>query len=82
MESPPRSPKANIFNSSCRSPSRKADAKDTGYASITLQEWQGWGTTSPVPAKVLEVVEDFKLLEKANDAQMTFGGSGGKLQVI
>ncbi|KAG8642485.1 uncharacterized protein LOC110627360 [Manihot esculenta] len=80
MESPPRSPKANIFNSSCRSPSRKADAKDTGYASITLQEWQGWGTTSPVPAKVLEVVEDFKLLEKANDAQMTFGGSGGKLQ--
>ncbi|KAI4333970.1 hypothetical protein L6164_018715 [Bauhinia variegata] len=47
---------------------------------IALQEWQGWGTTSPVPTVVAEIVEDLKLLERDVDEQMTFGGKGGKLQ--
>lgn len=49
---------------------------------ISPQEWQGWGTVSPVPAMVTEVIQDLKLLEKDIDTQMSFGGNGGKLQVI
>lgn len=30
---------------------------------------------------VTEVIEDLKLLEQNTDAQMLFGGKGGKLQV-
>ncbi|CAA2976000.1 Hypothetical predicted protein [Olea europaea subsp. europaea] len=48
-------------------------------ASISLQEWQGWGSTSPVPAMVNGVIEDLKLLEKDIDAHMTFDGNHGKL---
>nr|GMC72808.1 uncharacterized protein LOC109188350 isoform X1 [Ipomoea batatas] len=48
-------------------------------ASVSLEEWQGWGSTSPVPAMVLEVIEDLKLLEKNIDAHMDFGGNHGKL---
>lgn len=54
---------------------------DTAQGSITLQEWQGWGTRSPVPSLVTKIVDDLKVLEKDIDAQMSFGGSGGKLQV-
>lgn len=50
-------------------------------ASVSLEEWQGWGSTSPVPAMVLEVIEDLKLLEKNIDAHMDFGGNHGKLVV-
>lgn len=50
-------------------------------ASISLQEWQGWGSTSPVPAMVNGVIEDLKLLEKDIDAHMTFDGNHGKLTV-
>lgn len=49
---------------------------------VSLQEWQGWGTTSPLPTMVSQIVEDMKVLEKDFDAQMKFGGTGGKLQVI
>jgi len=50
-------------------------------AVVSLQEWQGWGTTSPVPAMVTQIAEDLKLLEKDFDSQMKFGRAGGKLQV-
>lgn len=50
-------------------------------ASISLEEWQGWGSTSPVPAMVVDVIEDLKLLEKNIDAHMDFGGNHGKLVV-
>ncbi|VFQ83236.1 unnamed protein product [Cuscuta campestris] len=49
-------------------------------ASISPEEWQGWGSTSPVPAMVVEVIEDLKLLERHVDARMDFGGNHGKLQ--
>ncbi|KAG8364711.1 hypothetical protein BUALT_Bualt18G0027100 [Buddleja alternifolia] len=48
-------------------------------STITLQEWQGWGTNSPVPSMVYQVIQDLKLLEKHTDADMTFGGNHGKL---
>lgn len=48
---------------------------------VSLQEWQGWGTTSPVPSLVTEIIEDLKLLQKDIDAPMSFGGNRGKLQV-
>ncbi|KAJ4825466.1 hypothetical protein Tsubulata_047067 [Turnera subulata] len=87
MESPPRSLHNAFLSPASPSPQRKPDSKDPpsegggddGFA-LTLQEWQGWGTVSPVPAKVLEVIEDLKLLERNIDAQMSFGGHKGKLQ--
>ncbi|XP_068666816.1 uncharacterized protein [Aristolochia californica] len=48
--------------------------------SITLREWQAWGTSSQIPSRVVEVIEDLKLLETDIDADMNFGGLGGKLQ--
>ncbi|KDP24135.1 hypothetical protein JCGZ_25792 [Jatropha curcas] len=74
MESPPRRLQDTLLKSTARSPPREVDAE------VSLQEWQGWGTISPVPAKVLEIVEDLKHLESKTDAQMVFGGSGGKLK--
>ncbi|CAA7397461.1 unnamed protein product [Spirodela intermedia] len=47
---------------------------------VSLREWQGWGTSSPVPAMVTKVIDDLKALEKETDDQITFGGIGGKLQ--
>lgn len=34
-----------------------------------------------MPSLVTKIVDDLKVLEKDIDAQMSFGGSGGKLQV-
>lgn len=48
---------------------------------VSLQEWQGWGTTSPLPTMVAQIVHDLKGLEQDLDAHMRFGGNGGKLQV-
>lgn len=48
---------------------------------VSLQEWQGWGTTSPLPTMVAQIVHDLKGLEQDLDAHMSFGGNGGKLQV-
>ncbi|CAN0915031.1 GPI-anchored protein LLG3 [Linum grandiflorum] len=73
MDSPPRT-----FSSS--SACSAAGKSDGGDSSITLQEWRGWGAVSPIPSKVLEVIDDLKLLESNIDAQMKFGGSGGKLK--
>ncbi|MQL80839.1 hypothetical protein Taro_013292 [Colocasia esculenta] len=47
---------------------------------VSLREWQGWGSSSPVPAMVTKVVDDLMALERETDAEMTFGGLGGKLQ--
>ncbi|ESW21847.1 hypothetical protein PHAVU_005G104000 [Phaseolus vulgaris] len=47
---------------------------------VSLQEWQGWGTTSPLPTMVAQIVHDLKGLEQDLDAHMSFGGNGGKLQ--
>ncbi|OVA00594.1 DTW [Macleaya cordata] len=70
------------FSRSSSSSPPKEDFRVEGgaVASISLQEWQGWGTSSEVPAMVVEIVEDLKNLEKDMDEQMSFGGLGGKLQ--
>ncbi|KAL1812822.1 uncharacterized protein LOC108226202 [Daucus carota subsp. sativus] len=51
-----------------------------GDSVISVQEWQSWGTASPVPAMVSEIVEDLKALERESNATITFGGQGGKIQ--
>ncbi|KAM5578128.1 hypothetical protein ABKV19_008447 [Rosa sericea] len=80
MDSKPRTLQNPFSSSTSGAAPREARTGDTAEASITLQEWQGWGTTSPVPALVTKIVQDLKVLEKDIDAQMSFGGSGGKLQ--
>ncbi|XP_057731471.1 uncharacterized protein LOC130946660 [Arachis stenosperma] len=57
----------------------KEEEEEEG-AAISLEEWRAWGTTSPVPSMVSQIVNDLKLLEKHVDARMSFGGNGGKLQ--
>ncbi|CAL9066988.1 uncharacterized protein LOC135607128 isoform X1 [Musa acuminata AAA Group] len=61
-----------------------ADAERGGEegdgAAISVVEWQGWGTSSPVTATVMEVIKDIKALARDSDAPMTFGGLGGKLK--
>nr|XP_043624888.1 uncharacterized protein LOC122596385 isoform X2 [Erigeron canadensis] len=53
---------------------------ETRPTSISLQEWQAWGTNSPIPKQVAKIVDEMILLEKESDAQMKFGGLGGKLK--
>ncbi|RRT45263.1 hypothetical protein B296_00055246 [Ensete ventricosum] len=61
-----------------------ADAERGGEegdgAAISVVEWQGWDTSSPVTPTVMEVIEDIKALARDSDAPMTFGGLGGKLK--
>ncbi|OWM91033.1 hypothetical protein CDL15_Pgr023366 [Punica granatum] len=77
----PRTPcSAALQSSGCRSSPREFELGDMEGGTVSLQEWQGWGTVSPVPSMVTEVIQDLKLLEKISDAQMSFGGNGGKLQ--
>ena len=47
-----------------------------------MQEWQARGTNSPLPTMVTDIVDQMKALEIDIDAHMTFGGSGGKRQVL
>ncbi|KAL0288714.1 UNVERIFIED_CONTAM: hypothetical protein Sangu_2645200, partial [Sesamum angustifolium] len=58
-----------------------AEARRTtdAEATISLQEWQGWGTISPVPSMVKQVIQNLKLLEEDIDSEMTFDGNYGKL---
>lgn len=49
---------------------------------ITEEEWRRWGAVSPLPAAVKQIVDDLKVLELKVDAQIEFGGNGGKLQVV
>ncbi|KAI9177871.1 hypothetical protein LWI28_020132 [Acer negundo] len=77
MGSPPRN---LLMSSVSRSPPREVLVEDTGDGFVSLQEWQRWGSVSPVPATVKQIIEDMKALERKTDAQMSFGGIGGKLQ--
>ncbi|XP_044503993.1 uncharacterized protein LOC123224403 isoform X2 [Mangifera indica] len=77
MDSPPGSP---LVISASPSPPQEVFVQDAGDGFITLQEWRGWGSVSPFPAMVGKIVHDLKSLEKNVDAQMSFGGNGGKLQ--
>ncbi|XP_073308134.1 uncharacterized protein [Primulina huaijiensis] len=52
---------------------------EANEAPVSLQEWQAWGTTSPVPYMVNQVIRDLKMLEKETDSHMTFGGNHGSL---
>ncbi|XP_023532105.1 uncharacterized protein LOC111794368 [Cucurbita pepo subsp. pepo] len=79
MDSITKNPDARI--SRCASNSISTESRGTSEDTpITLQEWQGWGSTSPMPTMVTEIIEELKALEKNIDAQMSFGGNGGKLQ--
>ncbi|MCL7031525.1 hypothetical protein MKW94_001679 [Papaver nudicaule] len=62
------------------SPSKEDLRVDSNGDIISLEEWQGWGTSSPRPAMVMEIVEEMKNLEKDLDTPMSFGGMGAKLQ--
>ncbi|GMN27979.1 hypothetical protein TIFTF001_001888 [Ficus carica] len=64
----------------CDGGSGEEEEEEGSLNLITLQEWHGWGITSPVPMAVTRIVEDLKSLERNIDAQMSFGGNGGKLQ--
>ncbi|KAL6561641.1 hypothetical protein OROMI_017242 [Orobanche minor] len=48
-------------------------------ASVSPQEWQGWGTISPVPSMVNRAINDLNLLQKDSSACMMFDGNYGKL---
>ncbi|TYK04950.1 DTW domain-containing protein isoform 1 [Cucumis melo var. makuwa] len=65
-----------------RNPDAHSSTSKPTETPITLQEWQGWGSTSPVPTMVTEIIDELKVLEKNVDAQMSFGGNGGKLQSL
>ncbi|KAL3509383.1 hypothetical protein ACH5RR_028784 [Cinchona calisaya] len=62
------------------SATRQPSLSPVKEANLSLQEWQGWGPTSPVPAMVTEVIEDLKLLEKDMNAELDFGGNHGSLK--
>ncbi|XP_078439726.1 DTW domain-containing protein isoform X2 [Wolffia australiana] len=47
---------------------------------VSTREWQGWGSSSPVPAMVTKAIDDLKALRMETEEQITFGGIGGKLQ--
>lgn len=82
MEARPRCPQSAFSTSVSRSPPRGSLREENGGGTaIALPEWQGWGTESPFPERVAEIVHDLRSLEKDFDAQMSFGGIGGKLQV-
>ena len=82
MEARTRSPQSTFSRSGSLSPPRERLREDNGGGTaIALQEWQGWGTESPLPERVAEIVHELKYLEKDFNAQMSFGGVGGKLQV-
>jgi hypothetical protein len=49
---------------------------------VSLSEWQGWGTDSPLPATVMEIIKEMKELERDFGSKMRFGGVGGKIKVI
>ncbi|KAL8267696.1 hypothetical protein R6Q59_001494 [Mikania micrantha] len=54
--------------------------KEPRPTTVSLQEWQAWGTDSPIPTQVAEIVEEMIDLDRESDAQMKFGGLGGKLK--
>ena len=83
MDSQPKTLNSEISfsRSSTHSPPRESETGDINEPTISLQEWQAWGTTSPLPTMVADIVEELKVLETQSDAQMSFGGLGGKIKV-
>lgn len=72
-----------LWAGSPRGSSSMAEGTETEKGDgLSLKEWQGCGTSSPVPAMVAEVVENLRTLEQETGTHMRFGGLGGKLQVI
>ncbi|GAB4824946.1 hypothetical protein Ancab_007818 [Ancistrocladus abbreviatus] len=70
----------SAFTRSCSlSPPRDSYRRGPLDSTITLQEWQAWGTFSPLPVMVMEAINYLKALERETDAQINFGGNGGKL---
>ncbi|CAN6981755.1 hypothetical protein IGI04_039051 [Brassica rapa subsp. trilocularis] len=68
-----------VMNSvSSQARSRESGGCDDGV--VTEEEWRRWGAVSPLPAAVKQIVNDLKVLELKVDAQIEFGGNGGKLQ--
>lgn len=81
MDRQSRSLQGALSTFASRSPPGEVNIGDKrSEGKISLQEWQEWGTKSPVPAMVEEIVEELKLMERDTDAHMSFGGLGGKLQ--
>ena len=80
MDSKPRVLQNPFPRCRSRSPPRDAIGESSGI--VTLQEWQSWGSESPLPSVVDRIVSDLRDLETDVDAHMSFGGHGGKLQVI
>ncbi|XP_021750378.1 uncharacterized protein LOC110716051 [Chenopodium quinoa] len=66
-------------SSTTRSLSLPPSTRDPIDGVLTLQEWQNWGTNSPVPASVIDAIHYLKALETETDVQMDFGGNGGRL---
>jgi hypothetical protein len=52
-----------------------------GGGEVSHEEWQRWGTTSPLPAAVAAVVRELLEMEAASGEKMRFGGVGSKLKV-
>lgn len=74
-------PSSSSSSSSLSPPTQtQTGSNGNGEPTISLLEWQSWGTDSPIPVLVHQIVKDMKVLETENDAQMSFGGLGGKLQ--
>ncbi|KAL8151056.1 hypothetical protein V2J09_020864, partial [Rumex salicifolius] len=78
-----RSFQRSSFSTSCSlsPPLRESQSRElpSDYA-ITLEEWQGWGPTTPVPTIVTDAIAYLKEVEATSDAQMSFGGNGGRFQ--
>lgn len=68
-----------MYSVSSQARSRESGGCDDGV--VTEEEWRRWGAVSPLPAAVKQIVNDLKVLEVKVDAQIEFGGNGGKLQV-
>ncbi|KAJ4976639.1 hypothetical protein NE237_001745 [Protea cynaroides] len=80
MDSRPQADRVFSPPSYSSSPPRDGCKGGSDDAVISLQEWQGWGTSSQFPSSVKKIVKDMVALERTTDAQMRFGGKGGKLK--
>ncbi|KAJ4770245.1 DTW domain-containing protein [Rhynchospora pubera] len=49
-------------------------------AMVSLSEWQGWGTDSPLPATVVAAIKEMMDLEREFGDKMKFGGVGSKIK--
>ncbi|KAF8660923.1 hypothetical protein HU200_057353 [Digitaria exilis] len=47
---------------------------------VSHEEWQRWGTSSPLPSSVAAVIRELLKMEAATGEKMRFGGVGSKLK--